>query len=461
MKTIKSITLKLSLILLFGFFSNTFALVTITADNPFFQYTGRIDFTDITQPKLFWAGSYIRINFEGPIVFIQLDDQTGQSYYNVFIDDNFNNPKLIDCQAGAHNYLITASLSDTIHSILIFRRTEATTGPTKFLGIQINDGKAVYEPLPKPVRKILFYGNSITCGMGNEAPDASNDDNMLHENNFLAYGAITARNLNAEYMAVSKSGIGIMISFFNMVMSDYYYRLNPDDSNSNYDFDLFVPDVVVINLLQNDSWLIGNLVPVPDSSQRVQAYMEFVRTIRSHHPNAFIVCALGSMDATKIGSPWPGYITEAVHNLEIQDSDTLLGTHFFPFDPTWTKHPRVRHHQKMADSLTAYINSKMGWLTDVDDNIDQSTLEDFQLSQNYPNPFNPNTTIEYTISKSGNVKIIVYDVLGRKVSTLLDEFVGSGKHKINFNGNSLTSGVYYYQIINENSIKTKSMVLLK
>lgn len=100
-------------------------------------------------------------------------------------------------------------------------------------------------------------------------------------------------------MCTAKSGIGIMISWFDMVMDDYYYRLNPDDVNSNWDFNEFIPDVVVINLFQNDSWLVGGINPVPDSSQRVAAYIAFVREIRSRHPEAFIVCALGSMDATK------------------------------------------------------------------------------------------------------------------------------------------------------------------
>jgi hypothetical protein len=357
----------LTTFLIFFLFSNSFAFNTITADNPYFQYNGRIDFSLPAKPVLYWPGTYIKIKFDGPLVIVQLDDLTGQSYYNIFIDEDYTNPILIDCQAGEHSYLVTAVLTDTIHSLLIFRRTEASTGSTKFLGIQLLDGKSVFEPTPKQERKLLFYGNSITCGMGNEAPDNIGDDNLLYENNFLAFGAITSRLLNAEYMAIAKSGIGIMVSWFDMVMADYYYRFNPDDVDSTWNFNEYVPDVVVINLLQNDSWLIGNLNPVPDSSQRVQAYMDFVRIIRLHHTDAFIVCALGSMDATKIGSPWPGYITEAVKNLQIEDGDTLLGTHFFPFDPTWTKHPRVRHHQKMADSLSAYINNKMGWITDVEE----------------------------------------------------------------------------------------------
>ena len=453
--------LSLTPILIFLFFSEVFGITTITADNPNFQYTGRIDFSAIDKPIIYWPGSYIKANFEGQLIMIMLDDQTGQSYYNVFIDNDFNNPRLIDCVAGTHTYLVSASLTDTVHTVLIFRRTEASTGPTKFLGIQINDGKTLHTPPVRPEHKILFYGNSITCGMGNEAPDASGDDNMLHENNFLSFGAITSRLLNTDYMCTAKSGIGVMISWFDMVMSDYYYRLNPDDSTSNWDFNEFVPDVVVINLLQNDSWLIGNLNPVPDSSQRVAAYMDFVREIRQHHPNAFIVCALGSMDATKIGSPWPGYIETAVTNLQSIDSDTLLGTHFFPFDPAWTKHPRVRHHQVMAQNLANYINNEMGWITDVEDNYLTELPENFELMQNYPNPFNPSTTIDYTITEPGNIKIVIFDVLGREIKTLVNEYKGAGRYKAVFSAGSLSSGVYYYQLITENNFKTRSMILLK
>ena len=162
--------LSLTPILIFLFFSEVFGITTITADNPNFQYTGRIDFSAIDKPIIYWPGSYIKANFEGQLIMIMLDDQTGQSYYNVFIDNDFNNPRLIDCVAGTHTYLVSASLPDTVHTLLIFRRTEASTGPTKFLGIQINDGKTLHTPPARPEHRILFYGNSITCGMGRDIP---------------------------------------------------------------------------------------------------------------------------------------------------------------------------------------------------------------------------------------------------------------------------------------------------
>ena len=70
----------------------------------------------------------------------------------------------------------------------------------------------------------------------------------------------------------------------------------------------------------------------------------------------------------------------------------------------------------------------------------------FILSQNYPNPFNPSTTISFSIPKTSLVKLIIYDALGRKIKTLLNEVKASGIHKIEFNAEEFSSGVYFYSI---------------
>ncbi|PID59622.1 MAG: hypothetical protein CR986_04975 [Ignavibacteriae bacterium] len=85
----------------------------------------------------------------------------------------------------------------------------------------------------------------------------------------------------------------------------------------------------------------------------------------------------------------------------------------------------------------------------------------FYLSQNYPNPFNPNTTINYTIPSTNKVKLKIYDVLGEEIETLVDELQNQGKYSVNFDASNLSSGIYYYQLITENFIKTKKMILLK
>ncbi len=442
---------------------NLFGTVIIKPDHPNFQYTGRIDFSIPDKPVIYWPGTYIRANFEGSILIIMLDDQSGQSFYNVFIDDDYDNPHVIDCIGGSNIYLISASLKDTVHSLLIFRRTEASTGPTRFLGIQIADGKTLTLPPQRKDHKIIFYGNSITCGYGNEAQDYAGDNNLAQENNFLSYGAIAARLLNADYMCIAKSGIGIMISWFDMVMGDYYYRLNPDDPDSRWDFDEFIPDVVVINLFQNDSWLIGNLNPVPDSSKIINAYVEFVNSVRSRHPNAYIICALGNMDATSIGSPWPGYIESAVDFIRENYYDLNIGTLFFPYDPAWTKHPRVRHHLQMAQILSDHINQKMGWITNLEEKNITNQPYSFILSQNYPNPFNPKTKIEFSVLEPGRYSLKIFNVLGQEIKSLFDDYHEPGSFSTYFEAEGLASGIYLYSLFNMNTnlILTKKMLYLK
>ncbi|MCW8961442.1 MAG: T9SS type A sorting domain-containing protein, partial [Ignavibacteriaceae bacterium] len=81
--------------------------------------------------------------------------------------------------------------------------------------------------------------------------------------------------------------------------------------------------------------------------------------------------------------------------------------------------------------------------------------------QNYPNPFNPSTTIRFSIINPDVVKIKIYDVLGREVKTLVNEFKQAGTYEIQFNASSLASGIYLYRIESGNFVQTKKMILLK
>ena len=85
----------------------------------------------------------------------------------------------------------------------------------------------------------------------------------------------------------------------------------------------------------------------------------------------------------------------------------------------------------------------------------------YNLSQNYPNPFNPSTVINYQIAKAGNVTLKIYDVLGREVSSLVNEEKPAGSYSYSFNASTLSSGVYFYQIRSGSYISTKKMLLLK
>ena len=99
-------------------------------------------------------------------------------------------------------------------------------------------------------------------------------------------------------------------------------------------------------------------------------------------------------------------------------------------------------------------------LTDIREHEDNLPIR-FSLYQNYPNPFNPKTRIDYAIPKGSNVIIKVYNSLGEEVETLINEYKAPGSYSINFDGSSLTSGVYFYQLRADKFTLTKKMVLLR
>ncbi|MBN2789735.1 MAG: T9SS type A sorting domain-containing protein [Candidatus Delongbacteria bacterium] len=99
---------------------------------------------------------------------------------------------------------------------------------------------------------------------------------------------------------------------------------------------------------------------------------------------------------------------------------------------------------------------------DTSINNEQLTINNFRLEQNYPNPFNPVTTISYSISEKGLVNLVIYNTKGEVVSELVNKEQNIGYYNINFEGNDLNSGVYFYQLkLNNKPVDTKRMLLIK
>jgi uncharacterized delta-60 repeat protein len=94
-------------------------------------------------------------------------------------------------------------------------------------------------------------------------------------------------------------------------------------------------------------------------------------------------------------------------------------------------------------------------------NISGNTPDKFSLSQNYPNPFNPSTNIEFAVTKQSQVRLIVYDMLGREVEAIIDQQLSAGTYRTSWESNGKTSGVYFYKLITEDFTDMKKMILIK
>jgi PKD repeat protein len=102
------------------------------------------------------------------------------------------------------------------------------------------------------------------------------------------------------------------------------------------------------------------------------------------------------------------------------------------------------------------------WVTGIDENNSTELLSEFRLLQNYPNPFNPSTKISYIVKNSNDVVLKIYDVLGREVTTLVNEFQKANIYTINFDASNYANGIYYYKLkIGDKFEQTKKMLYLK
>ena len=106
---------------------------------------------------------------------------------------------------------------------------------------------------------------------------------------------------------------------------------------------------------------------------------------------------------------------------------------------------------------------KFNWslITSVNNPVKLYKVNNFIIKQNYPNPFNPSTKMNFSIPQSENVMLKIYDVLGRQITTLVNEEKPAGNYTLEFDGSNLPSGVYFYQIHAGDFIETKKMLLLK
>lgn len=224
-----------------------------TADNNKIEYNGRIGRKNPGVAEIYWPGSSVKTRFTGTSLQATLKDQRGHNYFNVIIDGDSVNLLRID--SVKKTYTLASGLPEGEHIVELYRRTDFNDGITWFFGFQYAPGAKLLALQPKK-RRIEFYGNSITVGSAIEDREGSSGKGNF-TNNYMSYGALTARHFDAAYSCIARSGIGLMVSWSSPIMPEIYYRLNPFDEESVWDFSKSIPGIVVVNLMQNDCALVS------------------------------------------------------------------------------------------------------------------------------------------------------------------------------------------------------------
>ncbi len=138
----------------------------------------------------------------------------------------------------------------------------------------------------------------------------------------------------------------------------------------------------------------------------------------------------------------------------VNGNGTSTQSHEYSYTDNNLESGKYSYRLKQVDMDGSFEYSKV-----VEANIDAPAK--FELAQNYPNPFNPTTKIDFSVPSNSNVKLTVYNVLGQQVSVLVNGFMKSGNHTVDFNAAGLNSGLYFYKLESNGTSLVKKMMLVK
>jgi lysophospholipase L1-like esterase len=328
------------------------------ADNKNIQYVGRIDFSNPAMPRIWAPGVYIKARFKGSRCEVLINDETqggnNHNYLEIVIDNN--TPYRIQTTGKTNVIKLPDTLANTEHTVIICKDTESNIGYIDFLGFSCE--KLLRLPA-KPERKIEYFGDSITSGTGMDLSVVPCDKGQWYDqhNAYMSYGALTSRNLNAQWQLTALAGVGLVHSCCNMnvVMPQIYDKVFLRGDTITWNFNNYQPDVVTICLGQNDG-------PKQDSLVFCSAYINLIKAIRQHYPNADIICLTSPM-ADKTLTPVLQRFLTGITNYVNAAGDKKVHKYFFSrqYHNGCGGHPDLDEHKLIAAELTAYIKQLKGW----------------------------------------------------------------------------------------------------
>lgn len=347
------------------------------ANDPRLQFIGRMDFeTSKEGPIYSFPGTTVRFRCDCTGVDVAFADfgEGGEQFtnhINVIVDgvaqarvELTQNSQVL---RGARN------LKKGEHIIEIVKRTESYAGKVQFIGVSIQG--TLLDPPPRPTLRMEIIGDSISCGYGNEvriyAPTQTEPNTGYFSKNediSKAYGPILARKLNAEAFQTCISGRGMYRNIGGdtpTALPHVYDRVFPNDEYPKWDFAKFTPDIIIINLGNNDFNVLDDtkLPTSPPPEPFKAAYAAFVRKLRGYYPNAKIICSIGPMmnDNFPAGrNHWTlmqQYVGDAVKSVRAEDPNV----YYFAYTPVMSDpygddwHPTAEVHQSMAQEMEAFL----------------------------------------------------------------------------------------------------------
>jgi hypothetical protein len=302
-----------------------------------------------------WPGVNVQAGFTGTQISMMVNSASGNNRVTIVVDGGA--PRTLSLASGQSTVALASGLPNGNHEIVIWRNTEASPGGLlTFNGLTGFGGGGLVAPPSAPARRIEMIGDSLSVGAGVEGNATCTGGIDAYTNNYLAYGSVAARAVSADVVTIAYSGIGVYRNFnettptaASLTMPRRYPYAIPD--TALWDFSLYQPHVVVINLGTNDFGAGDPGTPFET------AYVSFVQSIRLKYPATYFILIdmYGGMRLTRLNNILATLKTGGESKVEVLSLNSVqnnLGCN---------QHPNIAGQQGMGNTLAARLRVLMGW----------------------------------------------------------------------------------------------------
>jgi len=332
-------------------------------NDPHLRLIGRYDDRTPDHPRLAYPGTGLEFRCMCTSAQLQVNADTGNSALTIVVDREAPQLKLL--AAGENTVEIAMPIDNGPHTIEVYKRTETWQGIVRLDGLALSAGGTLLDLPPVPVRKLMFVGDSVTCGVGiDNNAQCTHDPALPDINPYESYGMLLGRRLDADTQLVCYGGRGIERDYRGLGIADdvvnapdFLTLAIPSDKPEGrvpWDANRFQPDAIFISLGTNDMNL-EKTKPL-DENKWVGEYVTFLREVRAAYPDAIVFVTEGAI----VTDPLLARMVQRAAAESLDSRVIYTKSQHYPGNGC-NGHPTHIQHRHMADDFEPVLRRTLHW----------------------------------------------------------------------------------------------------